>query len=243
MAGYECGRFRSQPGASQADGSESAGFRAGHLFFAEVSIGTDKHEGVLAGLHYVFQQRLFAGIAMGDKLLSGEGLADERIESRHLIQLGQAGFERLLDGRYQDFVDALCLDDFSFRMPAIQESQFVKAYFGGFFGKPFRAVHVLGGCYGYVQVSFPQRFLRLNLEDVDEASFAYGRCYSGAVKIAFSIGQHNLIACLQAQYADGVCGFFFRVGRFDDKVLRSILVSHFEGLVHAGHNNELAVGQ
>ena len=39
------------------------------------------------------------------------------------------------------------------------------------------------------------------------------------------------------------CCFFFRVGRLNDKVLRSILVSHFEGLVHAGHNNELAVGQ
>lgn len=46
--------------------------------------------------------------------------------------------------------DTFGLDHFPFRETTVQESQFIEAYFSGFFCKPFSAVHILGRGYGNV---------------------------------------------------------------------------------------------
>ena len=92
---------------------------------------------------------------MRDEFSAFERLADEPVEVGHSVQAGQACFQRLLDGGYQYLGNALRFDYFTFGKTAVQESQFVKAYFGGLLCKPFRAVHILGGSHCNVQVSAP----------------------------------------------------------------------------------------
>ena len=65
---------------------------------------------------------------MRNELLPFEGLCDELIEIRHLVQLWQTCFEGLFDGRYQYLADTLCFDDFPFRETTVQESQFIDLF-------------------------------------------------------------------------------------------------------------------
>ena len=85
---------------------------------------------------------------MGNELLSTDGLFDELGEIGYIVQLGQTGLERLLHGRYEDFLNAFSLYDASFAPLAVQEGELVKTYLSSLFGQPLHAVHVFGGGQG-----------------------------------------------------------------------------------------------
>ena len=106
-------------------------------------------------MQYVFQEGLFARIAVGNALLTTERLADELVEVGQLMKLGHASLETLLHGTDHDFLYTLQFDDAPFRIAAVQEGQLVEAYLCGFLGQPLHAIHILGGCQCQMQMAFP----------------------------------------------------------------------------------------
>ena len=120
-----------------------------------------------------------------------EGLLHKVVEVRHLVQARQAGLERLLDGRHQYLLDAFGLDDLALGEAAVEEGQLVETYLRGLLGQPLRAVHVLGGSHGQVQVASPEGLLRQGFEDLHQAALVRGRADGGAVEVARSVGQHH----------------------------------------------------
>ena len=175
-----------------------------HLLGAEVSLGADEHEGILTGREGLHQGFLVALVAVGNKLLPGEGLGNEPVEGRHAIQDGERGLERLLHGRYEDLLHTLGLHHTALREAAVEEGKLVEAYLGGFLGKPLDAVHILRGCHGEVQVSLPQGLGRVGLHDAYVAALAADHINLGTIERALAIGEHHLVAFGKAQHTESV---------------------------------------
>ena len=95
----------------------------------------------------------------------------------------------------------------------MQQGNGVDAYFGAFFGKPFYAVDVFGGCYGYVQGAVPRVGGGYLLYDADGAVLGVCQGDGGTVEGPFAVHQAYFGAFGEAQHAYAVPRFFF--GQFE----------------------------
>ena len=161
-------------------------------------------------MYHILQKRFFAFITVGDEFLARKRLCDELVEVCHLIQLGQACLERLLDGGNQYFGNALRLDDFPFRETAVQECQFVKPNFRRFLGKPLCAVHILGRRHGNVQMTRPERFLKDCFFDGYKATLVGCNRDFCFIEMSLTVRKSDFVSDTQPQDAGTMLCFLFR---------------------------------
>src|SRR5699024_7434841 len=96
--------------------------------------------------------------------------------------------------RYQNFFNTFFLDYFPLGITAVQERQFIKAYFSRFLCKPFSTIHIFSGSHGNMQPPVPPFFLRNRFRYLHLATFTACSTDYSLVKTTFSISQHYLIA-------------------------------------------------
>ena len=146
---------------------------------------------------------------MADELLTLEILCDELVEVYHFVQYRLVGLQGLLDGRYQNLVYAVGLDDLAFRISAVQEREFVETDFGGFLGKPFGTVHVLGRRHCHMKPACPTLFLRNGFHDLELATLVGSSADNRLVEVSFSVGQRYFIAGSKTEHTQAMAHFFF----------------------------------
>ena len=209
MCRHEGCSLRAQAALAQAHRHKSGFDGLGHLLLAEVAFRAHQDQGILTRDDGFLQELLLAFVTMADELLSLEILGNELLEVGHFVQHGLVGLERLLDGRDEDFLDAFGLDDLAFRITSIEEGGLFEAYLGGLLGKPFGAVHVLGGSHGHVQPSGPSLLLRQGLGDFQLATLVGGGADHRLIEAPLSVGQGHFIACGEAEHTQAMSRFFF----------------------------------
>ena len=69
MTGYQCGCFRAKTGLSQTNRLKTCRYSLSHFFLAKIPFRTYHHQSIFSGTQYIFQQKFFPFIAMGDELL------------------------------------------------------------------------------------------------------------------------------------------------------------------------------
>lgn len=107
-----------------------------------------------------------------------------------MVQCGAIGFEGLLHGAFDDFLQSVGLEDASFGMVTDEWGDYVNAYLYGFLNKPFQTFVVFCGCYGNVEVVVAATIVGNTLCDSYGATFGVGLEYLGVAEGSKSVGEH-----------------------------------------------------
>lgn len=123
---------------------------------------------------------------------------DEIAERLHGVDLWNPRLAALLHGRHYDALYAVLAKHPTLGKLAVEEAYFVNTHLRGLLYHPLYASHILGWCYGKMDVSAPSPLLWQRLKDTVTTMFVGNIGSLGTIETTLPVHQEQLVAATKA---------------------------------------------